>query len=154
MIRIDKITSDDCAKNKMVIAELLHINDKAHDYTESCTIEESIEEVENMIQYIDADKADVFCVFDDKRIVGLIWAFPLQFRDELRMHIKALVVNPEYRRQGLAQKLLMEVDKSALAREITVVDTYVDWSNVKARRVYEKHGLVPDRVLVRKTLIG
>lgn len=152
MIRISKISSEDCTKNKNAIAELLFLNDKAHDYTESCTIDESIEEVENMITYIDANKADVFCAFDDDLIIGLIWAFPLRFRDELRMHIKAMVVNPEYRRQGLAQKLLMEVDKASLARRITVVDTYVDWSNIKARCAYEKHGLVPDRILVRKKL--
>ena len=154
MIRIDRITGEDCNKNKKTIAKLLYMNDKAHDYAESSTIDESIRETENMSTYIDADKADVFCAFDKEIIVGLIWAFPLQFRDELRMHIKAMIVEPKYRKQGLSQLLLREVDKAALARSITVVDTYVDWSNIKARYAYEKHGLIPDRVLVRKKLIN
>ncbi len=153
MIRILKITGKDCKKNEKRITELLYLNDKAHDYTDSCTIDELIEETERMAMYIDEDKADVFCAFDEDRIVGLIWSFPLQFRDELRMHIKAMVVDPKYRKQGLSQMLLKEIDKAALARSITVIDTYVDWSNIKARGAYEKHGLVPDRLLVRKKLV-
>ena len=42
MIIIREISEDDCRMYIERIAELLYMNDKAHDYTESCTYDESL----------------------------------------------------------------------------------------------------------------
>lgn len=153
MIRIKLLSKEKCIENKYRIGELLYLNDKAHDYTESCTLQESMEEVEDMINYIEDDKADVFCAYNDDNIIGLIWGFPFKFRDEQRFHIKAMVVDPVYRKRGLSQLLLSKIEEAARKRSINVIDTYVDWSNKKAIGAYEKFGLSFDRVLVRKKIV-
>jgi ribosomal-protein-alanine N-acetyltransferase len=57
-------------------------------------------------------------------------------------HITTIGVAPEYRRRGLARLILLEVERSFLARGVTTVRLEVRVGNTAAQHLYEQIGYV------------
>lgn len=57
-------------------------------------------------------------------------------------HITTIGVAPEYRRRGLARLILLEVERSFLARGVTTVRLEVRVGNIAAHHLYEQIGYV------------
>jgi ribosomal-protein-alanine N-acetyltransferase len=55
-------------------------------------------------------------------------------------HLSTLAVHPEWRRQGLGDRLLREAMRDAAANGAEMMTLEVRPSNRAARRLYEKHG--------------
>jgi ribosomal-protein-alanine N-acetyltransferase len=81
----------------------------------------------------------------DKKIVGMLVAWLIV--DEI--HIATLAVHPEFRRQGIGEKLLLHTLKSA--RDENVVKSFLEVreGNLAARAMYRKFGFVEDGVRKR-----
>lgn len=62
------------------------------------------------------------------------------------LHINTLAVHPEWRRQGLAVRLLMHVFAAAVARGAEKATLEVRRSNVAAQRLYERFGFATTAV--------
>lgn len=57
-------------------------------------------------------------------------------------HLTTVGVAPEYRRRGLARLILLEVERSFLARGVTTVRLEVRVGNIAAQYLYEQIGYV------------
>ena len=62
--------------------------------------------VDRISGYIGDGSAVVSAAFDNSRIVGFCWAYELSIFGERRIHIDMIGVNPEYRKQGIARRLV------------------------------------------------
>jgi ribosomal-protein-alanine N-acetyltransferase len=56
-------------------------------------------------------------------------------------HVQNIMVRPDARRRGIAEKMLREAEATALARGATYMVLDVDPQNVAAVRLYQKCGL-------------
>lgn len=59
-------------------------------------------------------------------------------------HVEDLIVSPEYRRRGLAYRLLLQIKKAAGRSGLGRVELLVLNDNIPARRLYEKFGFTTD----------
>jgi GNAT superfamily N-acetyltransferase len=79
----------------------------------------------------------------DGELAGLIWLAErppfYKFRQQL-VWIYNLHVIPQYRRHGLARKLLAKADEWAVERELNVLGCHTLDFNMEARRLYESSG--------------
>jgi ribosomal-protein-alanine N-acetyltransferase len=76
----------------------------------------------------------------DERVVGMIVCWLIV--DEL--HIATIAVHPEYRRQGIGEKLLTHALKSAAEEGAVKSFLEVRESNLSAQAMYRKFGFVED----------
>ncbi len=67
-------------------------------------------------------------------------------------HLEALVINPNYRRRGLAKKLISLGEQEAKARGAQSITLHVFGSNEKARALYASHGYTEELIRARKPL--
>ena len=74
----------------------------------------------------------------DGRVVGMVVAW--LFVDEA--HIATIATHPEYRRQGIARKLLIHTLQSALGEGANSSFLEVRESNVAAQEMYRKFGYI------------
>ena len=78
---------------------------------------------------------------ENSRIVGVV----LGTHDGRKGWISRLAVDPEYRRQGVAETLLHEVEQRWMNRGIHVFGALVMEDNLKSRALFEKLGYRCDR---------
>jgi ribosomal-protein-alanine N-acetyltransferase len=71
------------------------------------------------------------------RMIGYLFAIVQQ---EGLAHITTLGVDPEFRRRGIASKLLIHLENRLRAKNINTIALEVRLSNHSARRLYLRHG--------------
>ena len=95
-------------------------------------------------------------VKDGKRAVGLLIAAihtdsPM-FRYRRWAEVEALYVDDNYRGKHLAQRLLDQAYRWAVARQLFRVQLYVTASNERAQAVYTNQGFTVTQAIMRKSL--
>jgi ribosomal-protein-alanine N-acetyltransferase len=85
-------------------------------------------------------------------IVGFVIAHVERVASERRAYVVTLDVAPEYRRRGLAQRLMKEVETRAIAAGVRWIQLHVFTGNAEAIRFYE--GLGYERIRVRRGYYG
>ena len=71
---------------------------------------------------------------------GIVFLCMMYVLDE--GYISNVAVSPAYRRQGIADKLISQLLKSAEDKELTFVTLEVRQSNIPAISLYEKNGFI------------
>ena len=64
------------------------------------------EYVEKMPAYIEDGSAIIVGALSDGSLAGFSWAYELKIFNERRIHIDMIGVNPAYRRNGIARRLV------------------------------------------------
>ena len=80
----------------------------------------------------------IFAAEQGERVVGVVGAF-LRI-DPREAQLISMWVDPEMRGQGLAERLIAAVAGWAATRDCTEVFLFVQETNVRAQRLYEKAG--------------
>lgn len=93
---------------------------------------------------IDNDSAYFFVACDGEKVVGYIGLETVLDEGSLTM----LCVDSEYRKQGIAQKLMNALFDTAVSLKLAFVTLEVRESNIPARSLYAKLGF--ETVAVRK----
>jgi ribosomal protein S18 acetylase RimI-like enzyme len=113
-------------------------------------------EDEMVVQYFNLmlDKGVVFVALDGSRMIGYITAYvkdqPSCWQVKQVGEISGLMVAPGYRRQGVASRLLAEVEGYFRQKSLRFYSLYTSAHNKTGLAFYEKRGLTPLQV----TLIG
>lgn len=89
---------------------------------------------------------------ESRGIVGFVIVHVEQIASERRAYVVTLDVAPEYRRRGLAQRLMKEVETRAIAAGVRWIQLHVFTGNAEAIRFYE--GLGYERIRVRRGYYG
>lgn len=80
--------------------------------------------------------------FDDKKLIGYIILYYVLEEGE----IARIAVSPEYRRQGVGARMLLEMENLCEDNGISKLLLEVRESNVSAYSFYEEHGFVKDGI--------
>ena len=80
--------------------------------------------------------------FDDKKLIGYVILYYVLEEGE----IARIAVAPEYRRQGVGARLLLELENLCIDNGISKLLLDVRESNVSAYAFYEDHGFVKDGI--------
>ncbi len=96
---------------------------------------------------LNTDDGATYVALDGAAIVGYMAAF---IREQASMYvikrvgsIAGLMVRPEYRRQGIASRLLAAVHAWMRARGVEYVTLYTSVNNQAALGFYQRHGMRP-----------
>lgn len=93
----------------------------------------ALQETENHCRRDFANWTTLKLLSDDGTIIGVI---RYRENDDL-VEVGRLMTHPDYRHQGLAQRLLSEVDKAAVGKTKELYTCTKSWINI---RLYEKMG--------------
>lgn len=100
--------------------------------------------------YINGTKERLLlAMMDNEPIAQIIWgqqSINTSYILEIPFHtayIRALYVNPDYRRQGIALSLLNSCCEEAKEQGYTFIGLTIDFNNVEIETLYEKAGFSP-----------
>ena len=105
-MRIEPITAEMAERYREQIAQLYYENVHSNAFYEHYTYEEAYEKMNELIGHLRDNTAVVYGVFDGEEIVGFIWAYAHQFREENRMYVSEIRVKEEYRKRVIGKELL------------------------------------------------
>ena len=91
-------------------------------------------------------------MFDNEELVGFVWAYPHQFRDEVRVYVNEIHVAEPYRGRGAGKQLLSAVESMAKSRGYGAIYLHAEGDNEGAISLYRSLGYEIERVQFRKGL--
>ena len=94
----------------------------------------------------------VYGAFYNEIIVGFIWAYPHQFREENRMYVSEIRVKEEYRSRGIGKSLLKTVESIAKEKGFPAIYLHAEANNQDARRFYVNCQYKEERIQFRKEI--
>src|SRR5699024_7018869 len=106
-----------------------------------------------LFEYMDKNAAYVVGAFDDKKLIGFIWAYPRIFFIEKRLFINTLVVSKEYSGRGIGKSLISYLTSFAKKNlDITSLDVNVYPKNANAIGFYKHLGFEDERIQMKKEI--
>ena len=153
MMEIKTLQHDDFLKNIIALKDLL-ISSYESNFNisrELCnaTVEWKIQELD---QYVKDQKAILLGVFNDGILVGFVWCYIHDYFGEKRLHVNQIVIDKDFRGQGIAKKLLAQTEKYADKLNIKTIDLFVTEGNITAVKMYEDLGYVTERRYLKKNI--
>lgn len=154
-VEIKNLTYHHVVENIETIKKFLVIS-----YNDNFFISENLcnSTVENKIlelcEYIKINKAILYGVFIDDSLVGIVWLYKHDYFDEPRLHVNHIIVDEDFRKQGIAKKLLAKAEEVAADLKISTIDLYVSENNFVATDMYKGLGYLTERRYLTKKLNG
>lgn len=108
--------------------------------------------VAKMPGYISDGSAIIVGAFYGNVLAGFSWAYELMIFNERRIHIDMIGVKPEYRRNGIARRLVEMQIEEAKIRDITIVEAMTTKANANSYGWFHSIGFVDERVKVKLEL--
>ena len=108
--------------------------------------------IENLIGHVADGSAMVFGVFDNEELIGYVWAYRHQFREEVRVYVNEIHVAEPYRGRGVGKQLLYAVESLAKERGYGALYIHAEGNNEGAISLYRNQGYKIERVQLRKGL--
>lgn len=108
--------------------------------------------VEKMPRYILDGSAIIVGAVSDGKLAGFSWAYELILFDERRIHIDMIGVNPAFRRNGVARKLVDIQIEEAKRRNITIIEAMTTRANENSYNWFHSLGFADERVKVKLEL--
>lgn len=115
----------------------------------SVTVESKIKELGD---YIMSQEATLLGVFIENALVGFVWCYIHDYFGEKRLHVNQIVIDKNYRGQGIAKILLTQTEKYATKMNIKIIDLLVTEENLAAVKMYEDLGYVTERRYLKKNI--
>ena len=152
-MKIEALTAERAEEYRKEIAELYYENVRSNAFLEHYTYKEAYEKIASLINHLKDNTAVVYGAFYDEKIVGFIWAYLHQFREENRMYVGEIRVNEKYRGCGIGSRLLKLVEDRAKEKRLGAIYLHAEANNPDAIRFYETNGYEKERIQLRKEII-
>jgi ribosomal protein S18 acetylase RimI-like enzyme len=149
-MRIETLTIEKAEEYHNEIAQLYFDNVRSNAFHEHYILNEAYEKIGSLIDHLRDDTAIVYGAFHNTELVGFIWAYVHQFREEPRMYVSEIRVKEEYRKRGIGSQLLRLIEDRAKEKGLPAIYLHVEARNREVRRLYEACGYVEERIQMRK----
>lgn len=103
--------------------------------------------------YIDDGRAIVYAAIEGSDLAGWIWIHEISRMNEKRVHISEIAINEPYRRKGIGNMLLAQVEEYAKEHGYSAIDLLVTKSNKEAVAFYRNASFEIERYVMRKALL-
>lgn len=153
-MRIEPISVEMAEKNKSEIAKLYFENVHSVVYCSHYTYDEAYEKMDSLISHLADNTAVVYGAYEDETLIGFIWAYPHQFREEMRMYVSEIRVAEEFRNRGIGRQLLRCVENRAKEMQISAMYLHMEAGNTDVKKFYETNGFMEERIQMRKAIPG
>lgn len=152
-MEIKTLQHDDFLKNIVALKDLLISSYESNfsisrDFC-SVIVESKIKELD---QYVKDQKAILLGVFNDATLVGFVWCYTHDYFGKKRFHVNQIVVDKDFRGQGIAKKLLSQTEKYAAELNIKTIDLFVTEENIAAVKMYEDLEYETERRYLKKNI--
>ena len=151
-MRIEALTAEKAEEYRIEIAQLYYENVRSNSFHAHYSFNEAYEKIGNLIGHLRDGTAVVYGAFYDKEMVGFIWAYVHQFREEPRMYVSEVRVKEEYRNRGIGKQFYGLVEDKAKEMGLGAIYLHAEAQNKAARRLYEACGYMEERIQMRKEL--
>lgn len=152
-MRIEPITAEIAERYRDELAQLYFDNVRSNVFHSHYTYKAAYEKMNDLIGHLFNHTAVVFGAFDHKEIVGFIWAYVHQFREETRMYVSEIRVKEEYQRRGIGKELLGLVEDKAKEQGLGAVYLHAEANNPEAVRFYKAMDYCEERIQMRKVIL-
>ena len=139
----------DCYKGELVS---LMQNVLADNITQPYPEDLAEQYVGKMPGYISDGSAIIVGAVSDDKLVGFSWAYELKIFGERRIHIDMIGVNPDFRRNGIARRLVQMQIEEAKSRGITIIEAMTTRANENSYNWFHSMGFKDERVKVKLEL--
>lgn len=152
-MEIKTLQHDDFLKNISALKDLL-ISSYESNFnisSELCSVTVDLK-IQELGQYVELQKAILFGAFNEDTLVGFVWCYAHDYFGEKRLHVNQIVIDKDFRGQGIAKKLLVQTEKYATELNIKTIDLFVTEGNIAASMMYEDLGYVTERRYLKKNI--
>lgn len=153
MMEIKTLQHDDFIRNITTLKKLLMSSYESNFNISkelcSITVESKIEELG---QYVKLQKATLLGAFNEDTLVGFVWCYIHDYFDEERLHINQIIIDRDFRGQGIAKKLLTQTEIYASEFNIKTIDLFVTEENIAAVKLYEDLEYETERRYLKKNI--
>lgn len=151
-MRIEELTVETAEKYREQIAQFYFENIRSCAFLNHFTSEDAYKKIGDFIEHLKDRTAISYGAFDDEKIVGFIWSYVHQFREEKRMYVNEIRVKEAYRGRGIGKELLRLVENKAKEMGLGAVYLHAEAGNIDARKLYEACGYLEERIQMRKEI--
>jgi len=151
-VRIEELTVETAEKYREQIAQFYFENIRSCAFLNHFTSEDAYKKIGDFIEHLKDRTAISYGAFDDEKIVGFIWSYVHQFREEKRMYVNEIRVKEAYRGRGIGKELLRLVENKAKEMGLGAVYLHAEAGNIDARKLYEACGYLEERIQMRKEI--
>ena len=113
------------------------------------TIDEKFVVKDYFKNIIQDEKNILLCYEEDNKILGYTFLKPIEVNKEHAYIINGIYVEEEYRKRGIATKLIEESLKILKEKNIKIIDINAFCKNEAAMNLYKKFGFKETKVLMR-----
>lgn len=146
------LTRELCLKYKSRLSEFYYSNMQLCSFMNGFSFEDAVAKIEEMIDHLTNGTAMVYGTFDQKDLVGFVWAYEHPFREETRIYVSEIHVAERYRGRGIGKQLLTAVESMARSRGYKALYIHAEGDKDDVIRLYQQQGYVIERVQLRKGL--
>lgn len=151
-MRIEDLTAELVRQHKNEITQLYFDNVRSNQFHDHYTWEEAEAKIDGLIVHLENGTAIVYSAFDEEEIIGFIWAYVHQFREETRMYVSEIRVKEEYRKRGIGSRLLELVEEKARELNLPAIYLHAEANNLNSMMFYADNGYVKERIQYRKEI--
>ena len=141
-----------CWKYKERLAEFYYLNMTYCSCMDGFSYKDAERKIESLIEHVSNGSAMVYGTFDQKDLIGFVWAYEHPFREETRIYISEIHVDERYRGRGIGKQLLTAVESMARSRGYKALYIHAEGDKDDVIRLYQQQGYVIERVQLRKGL--
>lgn len=120
--------------------------------TETFDDNEFVSRVDRLKEHLLSDKAIVYGVKLDDKLIGFVWFFVKDKGKSKVVHINHFAVHKEHRGRGLGSVLLQYVESYAKKSEVRDIELIVSKDNKDAIGFYTNRGFGVERYVMKKRL--
>ena len=153
MVRYEELNTEIVQQYRNEIAQFYYGNMQTCSCLENYTFDQAYEKIGDLIAHLNTKTCVAYGAFERKEIIGYIWAYQHQFREELRMYISECYVKDGYRNKGIGKAMIILIEKRAKELGLPALYLHAEAGSSDAVRFYEYNGYREERIQFRKEIL-
>lgn len=106
----------------------------------------------NLLEYLGGDTVIFLGAVENNELAGLLWAYRKPFLNEVRVHLRDIIVSDVFRGKGVGKLLENKLTEIMKSEGIKTIELMAMTHNQGARNFYSRLGYTETRVFMEKTI--
>ena len=151
-MEIKLLSIDEIKEHKDAISSLLCDNIRINLPKIEDAEDAAAKHYENLLEYYGGGSVIFIGAIDEGSLLGLIWAYRKPFLNEVRVHLRDIIVSDRCRGKGVGKLLENKLTEIMKSENIKTIELMAMTHNDVAREFYKRLGYSETRVFLEKTI--